>query len=78
MDALLRKEMKQIKEEKDNKIRNITEKYETTTRTLRTELKDSSQQIESLKAQKVNMGLCVIFIECIKILHKCIKHHLSY
>ena len=69
MDALLRKEMKQIKEEKDNKIRNITEKYETTTRTLRTELKDSSQQIESLKAQKVNIGLCVISIECIKILH---------
>ena len=49
--------MKQIKEEKDNEIRNITEMYGTTVNSLKTELNNGSQQVQSLKAEKVNVYL---------------------
>ena len=58
MDALLRKEMQQMKKEKDNEIRNITEKYETAVMKLKTELSDGSEQIQNLIAEKVNVYLC--------------------
>ena len=49
--------MKQIKEEKDNEIRNITGMYETTVNSLKTEVNNGCQQIQSLKAEKVNVYL---------------------
>ena len=58
MDALLRTEMEQMKEEKDNEIKNITEKYETTVSKLKTELNDGNLQIQSFRAEKVNVYLC--------------------
>ena len=58
MDGLLRKEMQQMKKEKDNEIRNITEKYETAVMKLKTELNDGNLQIQSLRAEKVNVYLC--------------------
>ena len=59
-DALLRKEMEQLKEEKDNEIRNITAKYETTVTKLKAKLSDGSLQIQTLRAEKVNAYLCNI------------------
>ena len=54
IDALLRQKIKQMKEEKDNEIKNITEKYETAVKKLSTELNDGSQQIQTLMDEKVN------------------------
>ena len=51
--------MEQMKEEKDNEIRNITEKYETAVMKLKTELSDGSKQIQILTAEKVNVYLCI-------------------
>ena len=50
--------MEQTKEEKDNEFKNITEKYDTTVSKLKTELNDGSQQIQSLRAEKVKVYLC--------------------
>ena len=47
------------KEEKDNEFKNGREGYETTLRTLETELTDGNQQIQSLKEEKVNVYLCI-------------------
>ena len=55
-----------MKEEKHNEIMNITEKYEKKIRTLKTELNDGSQQIESLTAEKVNVYFGDYFTKCIK------------
>ena len=52
-------DLKLINEEKDNEIKNITEKYETTIKKLRTELDDSSQQIQILMDEKVNLTFCI-------------------
>ena len=49
-----------MKEEKDNEIRNITERYETAVMKLKTELRDGSKQIQILRAEKVNVYLCII------------------
>ena len=59
MNALHRTQMKQMKEEKDNEIRNITEKYEKAVMKLKTELSDGSKQIQILRAEKVNVYLCI-------------------
>ena len=53
IDALLRQKIKQMKEEKDDEIKNITEKYETAVKKLSTELNDASQQIQTLMDEKV-------------------------
>ena len=42
-----------MKEEKDNEIKNITEKYETAVKKLGAELNDGSQQIQILMDEKV-------------------------
>ena len=59
MNTLPRAEMEQMKEQKDNEIRNITEKYETAVMKLKTELSDGSKQIQNLRAEKVNVYLCI-------------------
>ena len=69
--------MEQMKEEKDNEIMNITEKYQTKIRTLKTELNDGSQQIESLRAEKVNVYFEDYFTKWIKDLINVKYHHLS-
>ena len=54
MEALLRKEMEQIKEEKDNEVKIVTEKYEAIVRKLKVEVNDGNLQIQNFMAEKVN------------------------
>ena len=58
--------MEQIKEEKDNEIRNITAKYETTVMKLKAKLIDKSKQIQTLRVEKVNAYLCNIWLKLYK------------
>ena len=58
--------MEQTIEGKDNEIRNITEKYETTINKLKADLIDGSQQIQILRAEKVNVYFEEYFTKCIK------------
>ena len=48
-----------MKEERDNDIQDITEMYETKVRTLKTELDDGSQQLQTLMDEKVNLSSCI-------------------
>ena len=58
--------MEQTIEGKDNEIRNITVKYETTINKLKADLIDGSQQIQILRAEKVNVYFEEYFTKCIK------------
>ena len=59
MDALPRIEMEQIKEEKDNDVKNNnTQKYETTVSKLDTDINDGNLPVQGLSAEKVNVYLC--------------------
>ena len=58
--------MEQTIEGKDNEIRNITVKYETTINKLKADLIDGSQQIQILRAGKVNVYFEEYFTKCIK------------
>ena len=51
--------MAQVKE-KENEIENITGKYETTVRKLKTELDERCQEIQSLRAEKVKFYLYIL------------------
>ena len=55
MDELSRIQMEQMTKDKDNQIKNITEKYETTVSKLKTEVGDGGQQIQIIRAEKVNI-----------------------
>ena len=46
-----------MKEERDSDIQSITEMYETKVRTLKTELGDGSQQLLTLKDEKVKFNI---------------------
>ena len=53
-------------EGKDNEIRNITEKYETTINKLKADLIDGSQRIQILRTENVNVYFVDYFTKCIK------------